>query len=177
MARLSEATKPTLRDARAMEPLPPHGRMTLRRRFPHPPAAAYAWLTDFDEQDAERAGGAVVGERRVVLRERDRVVVEGVLEVAGRRIPARAEVALLPPDRWRAHIRHARGSLVTFNEYHVASDGAGGTVLEVRYHFALSTLRHRLRYWLGGRSILRRELEAMWDGFEAAMARELAVPA
>ena len=163
--------------ARALRPSPPHARFTIRRRIHHPPPAAYAWLTDFDERDAERAG-AIVRERRVVERDGTRLRLEGHLEVAGRGIPSRATVDLAPPDRWHAKLYDKRGRLYMFNDYVVEPDGTGGTRLVVDYHLVLPTLRHRLRYHLGGKLVLRREITRMWEGFEAAMDRELgAAPA
>lgn len=153
---------------------PPHARLTVRRRLPHAPDAAYAWLTDFDERDAERAQGHVIGSRRVAKREGNRLVLEGELEIAGRMIPGHADIDLDPPGRWHAKLRNKRGKLVTFNDYRVEPDGNGGSILTVDYHFVLPKLKHRIRYHLGGKRILKRELDAMWDGFAAAMRKELA---
>lgn len=157
----------------ASDAAPPHARMTIRRRFRHTPAAAFAWLTDFDERDPERAQGAVVRDRRVTSREGSQLRLEGMLEIAGRPIPGYAIVDLAPPDRWHAKLYDRKSRLVTFNDYRLAPDGNGGARFEVDYHFVLPKWKHRLRYHFGGKQILRRELTRMWAGFEDAMDREL----
>lgn len=160
----------------AMDRAPPHARLVVRRHLAHEPTVAFAWLTDFEEGDVERAQGHVVAARRVVKREGDRITLEGMLEVAGRPIPGHAIVDLAPPGRWHAKLYDRKDRLVTFNDYRVEPDGQGGSWLTVDYHFVLPKWKHRLRYHLGGRSVLRRELGRMWDGFQGAMARELAPP-
>lgn len=160
----------------APDAMPPHARLTIRRRLPHPPAVAYAWLTDFDERDAERAQRAVVTERRVVEREGNRLKMEGVIEVAGAHIPGHVVVDLAPPASWHAKLYDRKSRLVTFNDYRVEPDGRGGSWLHIDYHFVLPKWKHRLRYHLVGKRVLRRELTRMWAGFERAMEGELAPP-
>lgn len=158
------------------DPVPPHARMRIRRRFAHDPARVYAWLTDYDEEDPKRAGG-VVTKRRVLSRSATRVTMEGELDVIGRAMPGTAEVDLEPPSAWHARFYLKGKTLAFWNDYRVAPDGNGGTLLEVDYHYRMPTLKRRILYHLAGKRRIRRDLDLMWNGFEAAMDRELAATA
>lgn len=142
----------------------------LVRRFPFPRDAAYAWLTDFEEEDAQRAKGAVVAERRVVERGPGRVVYEGETAVLGVRTFSRTEVALSPPDRW--HARVTKGPRTGSETHYSLVPVEGGSELTLTYRFVLQpAVRMALLRVL--KPLVRRELSRMWDGFEDAMRREL----
>lgn len=144
--------------------------IVVERSFRVPPAKAYEWLTDIDDADVERTD-AVLESRKVLERAPDRVVYEGETEVLGRRIFGRTEVALRPPDRWEARTVSGprKGS---FTRYHVAPE-EGGSRVRVHYHFILDDpTRHVLLRV--AKPLVRRELRKMWDGFAAAMEKELA---
>lgn len=141
----------------------------LERRLPHARDAAYAWLTDFDEADVERAG-AVVEMRKVVERGPGRIAYEGETSVLGRRSHGRTEVTLQPPDRWEARVVSGP-RLGSFTHYRLVPEGAG-CFLTVDYHFLVSpSSRHRLLRL--AKPLVARELRKMWDGFAAAMDEEL----
>lgn len=142
------------------------------RSFPYPVDVAYAWLTDYQDDDPQRTT-AVVKRRPVLLRTRDRVVMEGELEMLGARGVGTVEVALHPPDRWVAEIVKGGGKGSIY-EYRLTPI-PGGCRLDVRYRVRVRRWGSRIRLLLA-RPLLRRELHRMWDGFAAAMERELPHP-
>lgn len=144
-------------------------RIVVQREFRHDPKAAYAWLTDFEDADADRTE-AVVEMRRVLERGRDRVVYEGETAVLGRRARSVTEVRLAPPDRWSARVVEGPRT-GSFTEYHLTPT-AGGCKLVVDYRFVLDKPVNMLALRVL-KPLVRRELVRMWDGFEAAMAHEL----
>lgn len=140
------------------------------RELPHPIDAAYAWLTDYEDADAQRAG-AVVHERRVVKRDDDVVVLEGHNVVLGRHARGKAEVRLFPSERrWQATIVEGNGRGSVY-EYQLTPTDRGCR-LDVRYRVRARRWRARVLVRLT-RPFVRREIARMWDGFAAAMAREL----
>lgn len=141
----------------------------VERESPIARDAAYAWLTDFDEGDAERAG-TVVEMRRVLERAKDRVVYEGETVMLGRRTRGTTEVTLTPPDRWEAKVT-AGPRTGSFTHYHLVPHGAG-CHLTVDYHFVLDDARRMLLLRIA-KPLVRRELAKMWAGFASAMEREL----
>lgn len=142
-------------------------RIRVVKRFPHPPDRAYAWLTDFDDADAQRTGAVVVA-RRVVERAPGRVVYEGETEVLGRRSWARTEVLLSPPDRWTARVVAGprEGSVTSYRLRPVE----GGCEIEVAYDFVLKGKTWLLRL---AKPFVARDLRRMWDGYAASMDAEL----
>ncbi|HLE97244.1 MAG TPA: SRPBCC family protein [Candidatus Thermoplasmatota archaeon] len=161
---------------RAEVPEAARGHLLYRRRLAHAPDVAFAWLTDYDDRDAERAGHVIVVRRTVASREPSRVVLEADLDVLGRGLPGTAEVDLYPPDRWRARFRDRKGRIVFENHYRVEAAGGGGSWLLVDYAFVLPKVRHRVRYLIA-RPWIRRDIDRMWQGFVAAMDAELALTA
>jgi hypothetical protein len=135
------------------------------RRFPFPLPQAYAWLTDYRDDDPQRTGH-IIKKRPVVERTKDRVVLEGELELLGRRMRGRAEVHLSPPDRWEARFQNG-----TVYRYRLEPDGAG-CVLRVEYRIRTRRWRRFLGLLLARGRVLR-EIDAMWDGFARSMAAEL----
>lgn len=141
----------------------------LTRDLPHAPERAFGWLTDFEDADADRAG-AVIRARRVVAREKDRVVYEGEQRVLGRETRGTSEVTLAPPDRWTARVLDGprAGSVTSYR-----LDGTPrGSRLTVEYHIRLADPKARILATLL-KPLVRRELSRMWDGFERSMAAEL----
>lgn len=142
----------------------------LKRRLPHERGAAFAWLTDIQDSDVERAEGAVLAERRVIERGPDRVVYEGETAVLGRRARSTTEVKLHPPGRWEAHvIAGPRKGSWTDYEIVPADDGCA---LTVTYHFVFDDPRRMILLRLA-KPIVKREIRKMWDGFARSMAAEL----
>lgn len=142
------------------------------RRFPYPVDQAYAWLTDYQDDDPQRTT-AVVKRRPVLERTPDKITMEGELEFFGQRGTGIVEVKLHPPDRWVAEIVKGggRGSIY---EYRL-TPAEGGSRLDVRYRVRVKRWGSRLRLLLA-RPLVRREIHRMWDGFEDAMRREMPRP-
>lgn len=148
-----------------------HVAIPYRRQFPYPLPAVYAWLTDYQDDDAEKAG-AIIRRRSVVSREPGRIVLEGELETLGRRAPGRAEVLLHPPDRWEA--RFLAGPLKgSVYEYRLTPVAPGRTRLDALYRARARRPSRRLLIRLL-RPFIRREIHRMWNGFAKAMDADLA---
>jgi hypothetical protein len=147
--------------------------VTIRyeRDLDHPLEDAYRWLTDYRNDDADRAG-AVIRDREVVERTEDRIVLEGELETLGRRMDGRAEVELDPPDAWTARLYDEKGRRSGVYRYRLEPTEGPGCRLVVDYELVAPKLRHKAMLWIG-RPLIRRELATMWDGFVEAMREEL----
>lgn len=141
----------------------------VRRTFAHPADAAYAWLTDFRDDDAEIAD-AVIEKRHVTQRSADRVVYEGETSVLGARAWAITEVRLRPPLRWEARVLDGprKGSTT---DYELAPR-PGGCEVTVTYRFVLADPKRHLALRLA-KPLVRRQLSKMWDGFARAMDAQL----
>lgn len=144
--------------------------LPYRREFPVPLEQAYAWLTDYQDDDPQRTT-AVIKHRPVLERAPDRVLLDGTLEILGRRGRGKAEVRFFPPDRWVATIVEGSGRGSVY-EYRLFPSGRG-CQLEVQYRIRVRRLRRRLALMLRKRAVWR-ELDAMWEGFARSMLRELA---
>lgn len=143
-----------------------------RRDLPHRLDDAFAWLTDYDEGDADRAG-AIITRRRPVEAGPDRVVLEGRLDTLGRSYEGRAVVELHPPDRWVADMFDEKDRKWGHNEYRLEPRAdEGGCTLTVDYRFVAPKLRHLVQLTLA-KPLIRREVDRMWDGFVEAMAEDL----
>lgn len=149
--------------------------VTIRysRRFPQDVGRAFAWLTDYQDDDPARTT-AVVKRRPVLSRTADKVILEGELEMLGVRGAGTVEVSLFPPDRWVAEIVKGAGRGSVY-EYRLTATPEGGSRLDVAYRVRVRRWPSRFRLWIA-RPLIRRELDTMWDGFAASMARELATP-
>lgn len=159
-----------MRWAAAADRVPPEPiEIRVRQRFPHARDAAYAWLTDIQDDDPQRTG-AVLSSRRVVERRKDGLAYEGETEVLGRRVFARTEVTLLPPGRWEARITKGIRTGST-TDYRLEPNGAGCQLI-VTYRFVFADARTRIIVRLL-RPLVRRALVRMWAGFADDMAREL----
>lgn len=140
------------------------------RTFSQPLDDAFAWLTDYDNQDADRAG-AIIEDRRVLEEEDNVVILQGQLETLGRRMDGTAVVHLDPPDHWRANLYDTKQRVAGVYDYRLEPHH-DGCKLTVAYQLAAPKLRHKLLLWLG-KPLIRRQLDTMWDGFEAAMNQDL----
>jgi hypothetical protein len=143
----------------------------IARRLPHPRDGAYAWLTDFQDDDARRAGGAVLRSRKVTLREKTRVVYEGHTEVLGRASRAVTDVTLMPPERWEARVVEGPRT-GSWTDYSLVPDGPDACRLSVTYHFVFADPKRQLAVRVL-KPLVRRSLARMWAGFAADMARDL----
>ena len=146
-----------------------HVAIRVTREFPFPRDEVFAWLTDFQDSDTERAG-AVLEARKVVERAKDRVVYEGETRVLGRRSWARTEVTLLPPDRWSAAV--TQGLRAGSRTFYSLVPVPRGSRLTVDYRFTLADKKAMLLLRLA-KPLVRRDLAKMWAGFAAAMEEEL----
>jgi hypothetical protein len=144
--------------------------ISYERVFAHPPADTFDWLTDYRDDDADRAG-AIIQDRAVLEETEDEVVLEGELETLGRVREGRARVELDPPNSWTAHLEDPKGRPAGRYEYEL-HDHPDGCRLTVDYHITAPRLRDKLMLWLT-RPLARREIDQMWDGFADAMAAEL----
>ncbi|MEA3199310.1 MAG: hypothetical protein QOE90_738 [Thermoplasmata archaeon] len=142
----------------------------ITREIPMPVPQAFAWLTDFQDDDAQRAG-AVVARRKVVERSATRSVYEGETEVLGRRNPATTEVRLHPPDAWEARVV-AGPRTGSWTTYKLTPSGTGSR-LALHYRFTHEKPMTRVLMRLVKPKI-RAELVKMWEGYEADMRREIA---
>ena len=141
------------------------------REFPYPVERAFAWLTDYADDDHERAG-AIVRKREVLKREGNVVKLRGENEMRGMLLKGQADIHLFPAEhRWEARFIEGagRGSLYT---YQLTPTAKGGSRLEVHYGIRARRFASKLKVWLA-KPIIKREIHQMWDGFDAAMKREL----
>lgn len=154
----------------------PHVLLHVEREFPYPVDVAYAWLTDYADDDHERAG-AIIRRRVVVRREHDKdgrvveVEFDGELEAFGRSSGRGRGLVRLWPDerRWQADLGKGRWVY----DYKLVPAGPGRSRLLIDYRFGSKRLRRRILLTLA-KPFLAREIHRMWDGFEAAMRKELA---
>ena len=150
----------------------PHVNLHYERTFPYPVEQAYAWLTDYQDDDPQRTS-AVVAKRDVVRREGNEVEVEGILDVLGQRTRGRAVIKLFPEEkRWEAHIGKGSRWVFTYRLVPVAE----GSRLLIDYRMGSRRWTRRALLTIL-KPLIRRRLDVMWDGFAASMARELAAGA
>lgn len=149
----------------------PYVSLKYERTFPYPVDAAYAWLTDYQDDDPQRAGTLV--RRRDVVRRSDREVeVRGHLDILGRDYEGTGLIRLYPEEkRWVAII--GRGGWEF--HYQLTPHGASGSRLTIDYRMGSRRWTRRLQYRLA-KPFVRRHINRMWDGFDAAMRRELGPP-
>lgn len=132
---------------------------------------AYAWLTDYQDDDPALTS-RVVKRRPVVSRSADKVVLDGEIEVLGRRVKGKAEVHLFPPDRWEARLYRKDGQRGSTFHYRLVPK-AQGCRLVVDYHIQARRAATRWKLLLL-RPLALRDIRIMWDGFVAAMERDVA---
>jgi hypothetical protein len=152
----------------------PHVNVHYERDFPYPVDVAYAWLTDYQDDDHARAGAII--KRRIVIRkeldEKGRPIefeLEGELETLGQKTGAgRAIVHLFPDERrWVAQL--AQGRWVY--EYRLVPTAKGSRIL---IDYRLGSKRWQRRFVLTlSKPLIRREIDRMWDGFATAMGKEI----
>lgn len=153
----------------------PHVLLHYEREFPFSVEQAYAWLTDYQDDDHERAG-AIIKRRTVVRREMDKegrpveFELEGELETLGQSTgTGRAIIRLFPDEkRWIAELGAGRW----IYEYRLVPAKKGSRIL-IDYRFGSKRLRRRVLLTLT-KPLIRREIHKMWNGFDAAMKKELA---
>lgn len=143
--------------------------ITYTRVLPYPVDVAYAWLTDYRDDDHTRTD-RVLARRTVAERAPDRVLMDVELDIVGR-TKARAEVRLFPPDRWEARPIGRHGPSKTVYTYQL-EPAPGGSRLTVVYH---TRVRNPVRRTVARLMlpVLRARIARMWDGFAAAMAKDL----
>lgn len=144
--------------------------ITLTRQLPAPVEVAYAWLTDFEAEDARRAG-ALVLDRPVLEEGDDHVLLEPRIGMLGVGVTSRLRVDLTdPPHRWKA--TYLDGLLEgSVDRYELEPAGPGASSLAVTYEIEAPTGLGWLAPLAG--PVTRWQLDRMWAGFEASMRREL----
>lgn len=144
-------------------------RILYSRSFPCSVAQAYAWLTDYQDDDPRRTH-AVQKTRRVVKRTKESVVFEAEIGIGNASIHALADIRLDPPDHWVNTF--VGGPLAgSVYDYRLTPDPAGCRLVIV--HDIRAT---RLTTWLRllvGRGLIRREIHQQWEGFAASMQNDL----
>lgn len=141
----------------------------LQRELPAPLKDAYAWLTDFEAADGDRAG-AILRDRPVLEEGDDHVLLEARYGPLGLLPPARMRVDLDdPPRRWEA--TYVDGPLDGHVTYELEPAGPEDSVLHVAYEIDAPTGLG----WAAPAAapLVRRRLHSMWDGYEAALREEL----
>ena len=146
----------------------PHVSLKYERTFPYPVSVAYAWLTDYQDDDPQRAG-TVIKSRNVVRRSDREVEVDAELEIVGKPARGRATIHLYPEEhRWIAIIGKGAWQF----DYRLEPAGPNAARLKVDYKVGSRRWTRRAMTWLAKPIILRR-LDRMWANFDAAMRREL----
>jgi hypothetical protein len=141
------------------------------RVFPHGLAETFDWLTDYREDDPSLTTAVVVDKRPVVKREGDTVTLHGTLEILGNRGSGIVEVKLQPPDRYTATIVQGAGKGSVY-EYALTPVSPTATRLDVTYNVRVKRLRKRILVAIA-RPLVRRDIARMWEGYAAAMAKDL----
>lgn len=141
------------------------------RTLHHPLEEAYAWLTDYEERDADRAGAVVVS-REIVSQEEGQISLDEEISSLGLQRSVRTVVELDPPDTWTAQVHHTPGSQPDLFEYQLEAIDDTTCRLTVAYRYAVTSIWERVMLKLLKRWI-RKEITRMWDGFVNAMDREL----
>ncbi len=162
-----------------------HVPVRVTRSLDVPLEDAYRWLTDYEPEDARRAGAVVEG--REVVRDPDLasvpadampphdgevVQLNAATSVLGERGEAVAYVHLHPPERWECHVVEGDGRGSVY-EYELAADGPDASTLTVTYNIYVHRWLSRIKVLIA-RPFIRRELHRMWDGFVDSMEEELA---
>jgi hypothetical protein len=136
----------------------------IRMTFRAPLRFAYAWCTDYSEEDRKLEGDP--GSRQIIRKGARTVVYEDLNETPHGWMWSRQTVTLHPPDRWTAT---ADGNYRTWKlDYSLRELPDGRTEF---------TMRGRRRATpLGGRNpsktALEQELREMWDNLGRALERD-----
>lgn len=140
------------------------------RHLPCSVEQAYAWLTDYRDDDPQRAG-ALVTHRRVLERTERHAVFEGEHRALGKTVRYRQAVRLDPPAAWRSLVVDGprAGSR---NAYRLEATPRGARLV-VEYHLVHAEPATMLLMRLA-RPLLRRRIVRMWEGYEGALAADLA---
>lgn len=146
-----------------------------QRTFHHPLDQVYAWLTDYEKRDAQRAGAVIVS-REVVSQDEGRIALDEVISSLGLERSVRTVVELDPPDAWRARVHHTPGSEPDLFEYQLEPLDDRGCRLTATYRYAVTSFWERLMLKVLARWI-DKEIQTMWSGFANAMDRELTAQA
>lgn len=141
----------------------------VSRTFPYPVEKTFAWLTDYQDDDPGRTT-AVVKRRPVIARTKDKVTLEGEIELLGSRGIGKVEVSLMPPDHYVANIIEGAGRGSVY-DYKLTPVPGGKSRLDVNYRIRVKRWKSRIRVTLA-KPFAKRRLNVMWDGFEAAMKKD-----
>lgn len=147
------------------------------REFPHPVETAFAWLTDYRDDD-HTLTDRILNRRTVTARTPEKVSMDMDMHLLSR-VRTPAEVRLFPPDRYEARPIGRRGPSQTVFRYKLDPTPRGCRLtLDFHVHVRNPVRRAVTRMVL---PVLKRRVARMWDGFAAAMEKDLgkgvAVPA
>lgn len=136
----------------------------VHARFRAPLPFVFRWCTDYQADDPTLEHGAFV--RRILHRDRRRVVYEDLYDKPTGWFWSHQTITLRPPDRWHAE---AVGNARTWSlDYRLTQQPDGTTTLVMR--------GDRQSTKLGGKNppktTLERELSLMWAKFVRALERD-----
>lgn len=145
------------------------------REFPHSAEECYQWLTDYQDHDPDLAQGHILREREVVERTPERVVMRVRNDFMGRAMKGRAEIRLFPEAlRYEARPLDGDGGGLLYT-YQLTPLGPSRARLDVAYGHRARRVKRWVQLQLA-RPAAMRKIGKMWDGFAAAMQRDLGAP-
>ena len=145
------------------------------RDLPFPPDDAYAWLTDYREDDMRRIFGDEGGKRMIEKLGSDRLRVQSTGMIAGVRGHADGVITLRPPDSWMfdGHITAMARKMVHVDAlWNVAPLGDGRTRFTSRFRITPQNFIAKAYLKLRPRWV-RKRIERDYDQIAAAIAKDL----
>ena len=125
-----------------------------------PRAKVFAWCTDYDPKDPERAKNPAFKSRKILRRDANSVVVEDEYEGLPNRI---AKVKLFPPERWGADLE---GGLWRGHGIYRLEDIPEGTRLSITFQIKEKNPKVTVEQ-------LQQRGDSVWSNYVEAMEAEL----
>jgi len=125
-----------------------------------PREKVFAWCTDYDPKDPERAKNPAFKARRIVRREANFVIVEDDYEGLPKRI---AKVKLFPPERWEADLQ---GGLWRGHGTYRLEEIPEGTKLTITFQIRGKNPNVTVKQ-------IRQRGDSVWSNYVSAMEAEL----
>ncbi|HEY3451564.1 MAG TPA: hypothetical protein VGK67_34720 [Myxococcales bacterium] len=151
---------------------------TVVRTVGVPPDAAFAWLTDYREDDARWIFGDEKGRRSFERRDARTIAVNSVAKFAGIRSKLDALVRLAPPHVWRAHgqVRCLGVRVLAVDaQWEVEERSSDGAILTARFRLHPLNVAARAFLTLWG-SRIRKAFEDSYDQIAEAVTAAAALP-